>query len=125
LDANTGKRIWHFQMVHHDLWDYDLPTAPKLLTVRNNGRNVDVVAQPTKHGFLFVFNRQTGAPLWRVEERPGAPIRCSRRIHVTDAAVPHTASAFRSTIVHGERHQSAPNSGATRSRSQAIAGIAQ
>src|SRR5262245_1519751 len=70
LDANTGKRLWHYQMVHHDLWDYDLPTAPKLLTVRNNGRNVDVVAQPTKHGFLFVLNRQTGVPLWPVEERP-------------------------------------------------------
>src|SRR5262245_42951052 len=70
IDANTGKRLWHYQMVHHDLWDYDLPTAPKLLTVRNNGRNVDVVAQPTKHGFLFVLNRQTGVPLWPVEERP-------------------------------------------------------
>jgi quinoprotein glucose dehydrogenase len=70
LDAETGKRRWHYQMVHHDLWDYDLPTAPKLLTVRNNGRNVDVVAQPTKHGFLFVLNRDTGVPLWPVEERP-------------------------------------------------------
>ena len=69
LDAKTGKRIWHYQMVHHDLWDYDLPAAPKLLTVRNNGRNVDVVAQPAKHGFLFVFNRETGRPLWPVEER--------------------------------------------------------
>ena len=69
IDANTGKRIWHYQMVHHDLWDYDLPTSPKLLTVRNNGRNVDVVAQPTKHGFLFVLNRETGVPLWPVEER--------------------------------------------------------
>ncbi|HLQ79080.1 MAG TPA: PQQ-binding-like beta-propeller repeat protein [Terriglobia bacterium] len=70
LDAKTGKRIWHFQMVHHDLWDYDLPAAPKLLTVRNNGRNVDVVAQPTKFGFLYVFNRKTGVPLWPIEERP-------------------------------------------------------
>lgn len=69
LDAKTGKRVWHYQTVHHDLWDYDLPTAPKLLTVRNNGRNVDVVAQPSKHGFLFVFNRETGAPLWPIEER--------------------------------------------------------
>jgi glucose dehydrogenase len=69
LDANTGKRLWHYQLVHHDLWDYDLPTAPKLLTVRHNGQNVDVVAQPTKHGFLFVFNRKTGEPLWPIEER--------------------------------------------------------
>jgi quinoprotein glucose dehydrogenase len=69
LDARTGKRIWHYQLVHHDLWDYDLPAAPKLLTVRNNGRGVDVVAQPTKFGFLYVFNRTTGAPLWPIEER--------------------------------------------------------
>jgi len=70
LDARTGKRLWHFQTVHHDLWDYDLPTAPKLLTVRHNGKMVDAVAQPTKQGFLFVFDRVTGEPLWPIEERP-------------------------------------------------------
>ena len=70
LDARTGKRLWHFQLVHHDLWDYDLPAAPKLLTVRHNGRMVDVVAQATKQGFLFVFDRVTGQPLWPIEERP-------------------------------------------------------
>src|SRR5579862_679621 len=70
LDARTGKRLWHFQLVHHDLWDYDLPVAPKLLTVKHNGKNVDVVAQATKFGFLFVFDRVTGDPLWPIEERP-------------------------------------------------------
>ena len=70
LDARTGKRLWHYQLVHHDLWDYDLPQAPKLLTIRKNGRNVDVVAQATKHGFLFVFDRVTGTPIWPIEERP-------------------------------------------------------
>jgi quinoprotein glucose dehydrogenase len=70
LDARTGKRLWHFQFVHHDLWDYDLPAAPKLLTVRHNGKSVDAIAQPTKMGFLFVFNRVTGEPLWPIEERP-------------------------------------------------------
>jgi glucose dehydrogenase len=70
LDARTGKRLWHFQTVHHDLWDYDLPTAPRLLTVKHDGKTVDAVAQPTKQGFLFVFNRLTGEPLWPVEERP-------------------------------------------------------
>jgi len=69
LDAKTGKKLWHFQTVHHDLWDYDLPTAPKLLTIKQNGKNVDVVAQPTKQGFLFVFNRVTGEPIWPIEER--------------------------------------------------------
>ena len=70
LDARTGKRIWHYQLVHHDLWDYDLPQAPKLLTIRQNGRTIDVVAQATKHGFLFVFERETGRPIWPIEERP-------------------------------------------------------
>ena len=70
LDAKTGKRLWHFQTVHHDLWDYDLPTAPKLLTIRRDGRSVDVVAQPTKQGFLFVFNRVNGVPIWPIEEKP-------------------------------------------------------
>jgi len=69
LDARTGKRLWHFQMVHHDLWDYDLPAAPKLLTVKHNGKNVDAIAQPTKFGFLYVFDRVTGEPLWPIEER--------------------------------------------------------
>jgi quinoprotein glucose dehydrogenase len=70
LDARTGKRLWHFQLIHHDLWDYDLPVAAKLLTVKHDGKNVDVVAQATKFGFLFVFDRVTGQPLWPIEERP-------------------------------------------------------
>ena len=70
LDVRTGKRLWHYQLVHHDLWDYDLPVAPKLLTVRHEGKNVDIVAQATKFGFLFVFDRVTGEPLWPIEERP-------------------------------------------------------
>jgi len=69
LDARTGRRLWHYQLVHHDLWDYDLPQAPKLLTIRQNGRAIDVVAQATKHGFLFVFERETGRPIWPIEER--------------------------------------------------------
>jgi glucose dehydrogenase len=70
LDARTGKRLWHFQMVHHDIWDYDDATAPKLLTVRHLGKNVDVVAQVSKQGFVWVFNRVTGEPIWPIEERP-------------------------------------------------------
>ncbi len=70
LDARTGKRLWHFQTVHHDLWDYDLAAAPKLLTVRHAGRSVDVVAQAGKTGFLYVFERVSGTPLWPIEERP-------------------------------------------------------
>ena len=70
LDARTGKRLWHFQMVHHDIWDYDDATAPKLLTLRHQGKMVDAVAQVSKQGFVWVFNRVTGEPLWPIEERP-------------------------------------------------------
>jgi quinoprotein glucose dehydrogenase len=70
LDARTGKRLWHFQTIHHDIWDYDLTTAPKLLTVRRNGKPIDIVAQATKFGLLYVFERVTGEPLWPIEERP-------------------------------------------------------
>ena len=70
LDARTGKRLWHFQTVHHDLWDYDLTAAPQLITVNHKGKKVDAVAVAAKTGFLFVFNRVTGEPLWPIEERP-------------------------------------------------------
>jgi quinoprotein glucose dehydrogenase len=70
LDARTGKRLWHYQTVHHDLWDYDVVSAPQLITVNHNGKKTDAVAQATKQGFLFVFNRVTGEPLWPIEERP-------------------------------------------------------
>lgn len=70
LDARTGKRVWHFQTVHHDVWDYDLPAQPALITIRHGGRTVDAVAQVTKTGMLFLLDRQTGKPLFGVEERP-------------------------------------------------------
>ncbi|HUQ50812.1 MAG TPA: PQQ-binding-like beta-propeller repeat protein, partial [Gammaproteobacteria bacterium] len=69
IDARNGKRLWHQQLVHHDLWDYDLPQAPKLLTIRDGRRTREVVAQATKHGFLFVFDRKSGEPIWPIEER--------------------------------------------------------
>lgn len=70
LDAATGKRIWHFQTIHHDTWDRDLPTPPALLTVTHNGQKIEAVAQPTKTGFVYLFDRLTGKPLFPVEERP-------------------------------------------------------
>ena len=70
LDAATGAMRWHFQTVHHDLWDYDLPAEPVLVTVRRDGRDVPAVAQVTKSGFVFVLDRVTGLPLFPVEERP-------------------------------------------------------
>ena len=70
LNASTGERLWHFQIVHHDLLDKDLPCPPVLLTVNHGGKKIDAVAQGTKHGRLFVFNRVTGEPLWPIEEKP-------------------------------------------------------
>ena len=69
LDAATGHYKWHFQTVHHDLWDYDLPAPPNLVTLRKDGKDIDAVAQVTKHGFVFVLDRETGKPLYPIEER--------------------------------------------------------
>ncbi len=69
LDANTGKHIWHFQNIHHDVWDKDLPTAPSLVTIMHDGKAVDAVAQPTKTGFVFLLNRETGVPIFPIEEQ--------------------------------------------------------
>jgi len=73
LDVETGERRWHFQLVHHDIWNYDIPTAPVLLDVQQNGRTIKAVAQATKQTLLFAFNRETGEPLWPIEERPVPP----------------------------------------------------
>ena len=70
LDAATGEMKWHFQTVHHGLWDYDLPAQPNLVTITVDGKQIDAVAQVTKQGFTFVFDRVTGAPVWPIEERP-------------------------------------------------------
>jgi quinoprotein glucose dehydrogenase len=73
LDAATGKRLWHFQFVRHDIWDRDLPSPPSLITVMRNGRPVDAVAQTTKHAYVFVFDRVTGQPLFPVAEQAFPP----------------------------------------------------
>jgi len=70
LDARSGRRIWHYQITRHDIWDYDLPAAPNLIDVTVDGRRVKAVAQVTKQGFVFVFDRVTGVPLWPIENRP-------------------------------------------------------
>ncbi|MDH5396910.1 MAG: PQQ-binding-like beta-propeller repeat protein [Cyclobacteriaceae bacterium] len=83
LDANTGERIWHYQTVKHDIWDRDLPTPPTLVTVERDGKQIDAVAQPTKSGFVFLFNRETGEPLFPIEEKEYPP---------SDLYEEHTAS---------------------------------
>ena len=81
LDARTGKYLWHFQAVHHDLWDYDFTSAPQLTTIKKDGKSIDVVAQAGKNGFLYVLDRVTGKPIWPIEERP-----------VPQSIVPHEKS---------------------------------
>jgi quinoprotein glucose dehydrogenase len=70
LDATTGKRVWHFQGVHHGLWDYDFPAAPILGEITVNGKRISIVAQVSKQAFVYVFDRKTGVPVWPIEERP-------------------------------------------------------
>src|SRR5690606_19492981 len=70
VDVKTGKRLWHYQTVHHDLWDYDLSPAPQLITINKDGKQIDAVAAATKHGYVFVFDRVTGEPIFPIEEKP-------------------------------------------------------
>ena len=69
LDAKTGERVWHYQIVHHDIWDYDLPAPPVLADITVDGKMIKAVAQVTKQAFTFVFNRETGEPVWPIEEK--------------------------------------------------------
>ncbi|SVA04626.1 uncharacterized protein METZ01_LOCUS57480, partial [marine metagenome] len=70
LDASTGERVWHFQMIHHGLWDYDTPAAPNLIDITVDGREIRAIAQVTKQGFTYMFDRATGVPVWPIIERP-------------------------------------------------------
>jgi quinoprotein glucose dehydrogenase len=87
LDAATGKRIWHFQTVHHDVWDRDLPTPPALVTITRDGQRIDAVAQPTKSGFIFLFDRKTGKPVYPVEEK-NVPVNSSLAGEIPSATQP-------------------------------------
>ena len=87
LDARTGKRVWHHQLVHHDIWDYDLASPPTLINITVNGKPIRAVAQVTKWSYLFVFDRVNGTPVWPIEERaveegtcPASGIRRPSRI---------------------------------------------
>ena len=93
-------------MVHHDIWDYDDATAPKLLTVRTTGKTVDVVAQLGKQGFVWVFDRVTGEPLWPIEERPVPKSDMPDEQAWPTQPFPDQAAAVRAPEVHGGRPQS-------------------
>ncbi|HZO19761.1 MAG TPA: PQQ-binding-like beta-propeller repeat protein [Gemmatimonadaceae bacterium] len=110
LDATTGTRRWHFQTVHHDLWDRDLPAAPNLLTVSRHGERVDAVAQITKSGFVFVFDRESGRPLFPIEERPVPPSDLSGEQAWPTQPFPTRPAPFaRQSITEAELADLSPN----------------
>ena len=85
VDAQTGERRWHFQMIHHGLWDYDPPAAPNLIDITVEGREIKALAQITKQGFVYTFDRETGEPVWVIEERavPQEPVIPGERLSPT------------------------------------------
>ena len=95
VDLKTGVRKWHYQLVHHGIWDMDIPCAPMLVDLTVNGRTVKALAQPTKQAFLYVFDRVTGQPIWPIEEQPVEQSHRARRKDQPDAAVPHQAAGLR------------------------------
>ncbi len=97
VDVETGKRVWHFQAVHHGVWDFDFPCAPTLLDIVVSGKPIKAIAQASKQGFLYVFDRVTGTPVWPIEEREVPAVRHPRRGTLADAAVPDAASGVRSS----------------------------
>ena len=106
LDARTGKRLWHFQIVHHDLWDYDNAAAPKLLTVNHNGKPIDIVAQAGKTGFLYVFERQDRHAALAHRRAACSQERSPGRVLVAHAADSHQASAVRAAVDDAGRSES-------------------
>ena len=103
VDVETGERQWHFQMIHHGLWDYDLPAAPNLLDITVDGRTIKAVAQVSKQGFVYVFDRVTGEPVWPIEELPVATdTDLGGRDPVADPALPDEAGGVR-VPGHGDR----------------------
>ena len=92
LRGSTGELVWHFQSVHHNIWDYDLPAQPSLITIRKDGRDISAVAQPTKMGFLYLLhaNLRADFPGGRT---PSAPIGCAGGEKLAYAAVPHHSPA--------------------------------
>ena len=94
VDLHTGQRKWHYQLVHHGLWDSDVACPPILADIVVEGRPIKAVAQPTKQGWLFVLDRVTGEPVWPIEERPVPTGRRSGRVVFANAAVPDQAASI-------------------------------
>ena len=121
LDARTGRRVWHFQGVKHDIWDWDFPAPPTLVTVTREGRTIDAVAQITKYGDTFVLDRRTGVSLFPIEDRPVPQAARGRRVRRGDAAAAAEAAAVRPAGAHrGDAHDA--DAGGPRRRARALQG---
>ena len=94
LNVETGKRIWHFQFVHHDIWDRDLPSAPALVTVKRNGHDVAALAQTTKQGYVFLFDRETGKPLFPIKSRKYPPSDVEGEVTAKEQSLPLLPAPF-------------------------------
>src|SRR5467141_1222172 len=94
LNANTGERIWHFQGVHHDLWDRDFPSAPALLTIKRGGKQIDAVAQTTKQGFVYLFDRTNGQPLFPIESHKYPPSTVPGEVAASEQPLPTRPAPF-------------------------------
>jgi quinoprotein glucose dehydrogenase len=102
LNAETGKRIWHFQFVRHDVWDRDPPSPPNLVTLRQNGRTIDAVVQSTKHGYVFVFDRTTGTPIFPIEYRTYPASDVPRELVADTQPIPTRPKPFARQVVTSE-----------------------
>ena len=119
LDARTGKRVWHFQGIKHDVWDWDFPAPPSLVTVRHNGRAIDAVAQITKYGDVFVLDRRTGESLFPIEYRKAPPSTIDGETARRGAAVSDEAAAVRAPGTD-RRHADDAHARGARGRARAI-----
>ncbi|MES3018412.1 MAG: pyrroloquinoline quinone-dependent dehydrogenase [Bacteroidota bacterium] len=110
LDVNTGKRIWHYQFVRHDIWDRDIPSPPNLMTIKRNGKSIDVVAQFTKSGHVFVFDRATGKPVFPIKEVPvpKSPV-AEEEAWPTQPLPTIPASVSRNLIAESDLHRASPD----------------
>ena len=94
VDLETGDRLWHFQFIHHDVWDWDIPCAPILVDITVDGREIKAVAQPTKQAWLYVFDRVTGEPVWPIDERPVEASNVPGELLATTQPFPTTPPAY-------------------------------
>ena len=112
VDANTGKRLWHFQLLHHEVWDWDQPTPPMLFDVKKDGKTIPAVAAMNKSGYLFILDRVTGKPLYDVKEVPVPKSNVDGRRDLADPADSGDAAAAGQAELHRRHRRDQHHAGA-------------